>query len=166
MNFRKLSKIELSYWDEFVDNSPEGSIYAKSFYLISKGCDFSINIIERNKTILGGIVLCRNELGVYSNPLFVKYLGVFYADEKILGPSSKRRKYKIDRILLSNIKTNFIFSYDFHPNYNNWMSFYWDSYFQTTKYTYQIFFNNSNFRENYTSKVLGPLKKLKTLILK
>jgi len=162
MNFRILHEDEYAYWDDFVDRSPQGSIYAKSYYLDSKDCDYEINIIERDRKIMGGIILCRNELRIYSNPLFVKYLGVLYADDDLIGIKSKRRKNKIDRILLKNISLESIFSYDFHPNFDNWLSFYWNNFNQTTKYTYQICFDSENsFRESYTSKVRGPLENAK-----
>ena len=57
------------------------------------------------------------------------------------------------------MKKIFVFTYDFHPSFKNWMYFYWNNYKQTTKYTYQIHFNeNENYSERYTSKVKGPLK--------
>ena len=171
MNFRLLNKDDYPAWDKFVDSSPQGSIYAKSYYLESKGCDFTINILEefigsRNE-IIAGIALCQNEFKVYSNPLFVKYLGILYANENFIGSKRNRKRYKIDRMLLDNIKTKSVFSYNFHPNFDNWLNFYWNNYNQTTKYTYQIHFNNHNdFRENYTSKVRGPLNNAKRSNLK
>tara|TARA_B100001741_G_C16521897_1_gene585153 strand:+ start:679 stop:1638 length:960 start_codon:yes stop_codon:yes gene_type:complete len=166
MNFRLLDTNEYHIWDKFVDSSPQGSIYAKSYYLESKGCDFSINVIENEKKILGGIVLCKNELYVHSNPLFIKYLGIIYASEKLMGPISKRRKYKIDRMLINNISSKSVFSYDFHPNFNNWINFYWNNFNQTTKYTYQIDLKKGDFRKNYSSKVRGPLNNAKNQDLK
>ena len=50
--------------------------------------------MEQNDQILGGIVLCENFFKIYSNPLFVKYLGILYGEKKVIGPDSKRRKIK------------------------------------------------------------------------
>ena len=167
MNFRELQKNEYAYWDNFVDSSPQGSIYVKSFYLESKDCPFSINIIEQDNIIYGGIVLCKNELGVHSNPLFIKYLGILYADDNILGSRVKRRVSKIDRLIIENLSKIFIFSYSFDPAFSNWLNLYWGNFHQTTKYTYQIHFNDSiNFRDEYTSKVKSPINRAKKNQLK
>lgn len=158
MNYRTLNKSEYSDWDKFVDSSPQGSIYSKSYYLKSIGCPFKIGIVEDSANIIAGIVLSKNEVGVYSNPLFVKYLGILYSG----GSISKKRgndKYKIDRIIIKNLPHFSIWSYYFHPKYDNWLNFYWNAYEQTTQYTYQIDFSESpDFRKNYLEKVKSPIR--------
>jgi SAM-dependent methyltransferase len=97
MNYRILEECDYPRWDEFVDLSPQGGIYSKSFYLKSIGYPFKFGVVEENGEVIGGIVLAKNEVGVLSNPLFVKYLGVLYADDVEKTRKGRDLKYKIDR---------------------------------------------------------------------
>ena len=76
MEAQILNKTEYNVWDNFVDESFQGSIYSKSYYLNSIGCSFDIYTVEENSRIIAGIILSKNEIGIYSNSLFVKYLGI------------------------------------------------------------------------------------------
>ncbi|MGA1979758.1 MAG: GNAT family N-acetyltransferase [Sedimentisphaerales bacterium] len=159
MNYRIFEECDYPRWDEFVDLSPQGGIYSKSFYLKSVGYPFKIGVVEENGKVIGGIVLAKNEVGVLSNPLFVKHLGVLYADDVEKSGKGRDLKYKIDREIISNMSGWKIWSYSFHPNFKNWLNFYWSRYKQTTRYTYQIDFSKtSDFRANYGEKVKSPLR--------
>ena len=158
MNYRILEEHQYPEWDKFVDLSPQGSIYSKSFYLKSIGYPFKIGVVEENNRIVGGIALAKNEVGVWSNPLFVKYLGVLYAPCSGNKVEYQSLMYKIDREIIANVSGG-IWSYYFHPNFKNWLNFYWKGYRQTTQYTYQINFSKSpDFRSNYGEKVRAPIK--------
>jgi hypothetical protein len=159
MNYRILEECDYPRWDEFVDLSPQGGIYSKSFYLKSLGYPFKIGVVEENGEVIGGIVLAKNEAGVLSNPLFVKHLGVLYAVDVEKSGKGRDLKYKIDREIISNMGGGKIWSYSFHPNFKNWLNFYWSGYKQTTRYTYQIDFSKTpDFRANYGEKVKSPLR--------
>jgi hypothetical protein len=159
MNYRILEECDYPRWDEFVDLSPQGGIYSKSFYLKSVGYPFKIGVVEENGEVIGGIVLAKNEVGVLSNPLFVKYLGVLYAVDVEKSGKGRDLKYKIDREIISNMGGGKIWSYSFHPNFKNWLNFYWNGYKQTTRYTYQIDFSKTpDFRMNYGGNVKGHFK--------
>jgi len=158
MNYRILEEHQYPEWDKFVDLSPQGSIYSKSFYLKSIGYPFKIGVVEENNRILGGIVLAKNEAGVWSNPLFVKYLGVLYAPCSGDKLEYQSLTYRIDKEIVPNISGS-IWSYTFHPNFQNWLNFYWNGYKQTTQYTYLIHFSRSpDFRSSYDEKVKAPLR--------
>jgi hypothetical protein len=158
MNYRILEECDYPRWDEFVDLSPQGGIYSKSFYLKSVGYPFKISVVEENGEVIGGIILAKNEAGVLSNPLFVKHLGVLYAVDVEKSGKGQDLRYKIDREIISNIGGR-IWSYSFHPNFKNWLNFYWSGYKQTTRYTYQIDFSKMpDFRANYGEKVKSPLR--------
>jgi hypothetical protein len=159
MKYRILERPQYPLWDEFVDSSPQGSIYSKSFYLDSIGCSYSIGVVEDDNRIIGGIVLAKNEVNVFSNPLFVKFLGILYGPVtgRLMGYQSQT--YKIDKEIISQLRGWNVWSYCFHPCYNNWLNFYWNGYKQTTRYTYQIDFSKTpDFRMNYGGNVKGHFK--------
>lgn len=158
MEAQILNKTEYNVWDNFVDESFQGSIYSKSYYLNSIGCSFDIYTVEENSRIIAGIILSKNEIGIYSNSLFVKYLGILYGDSVIKNKSKSRNK--IDQTIIDIIPKNKAIIYSFHPNYNNWLNFYWNDFSQTTLYTNQIKFENEgSFRNNYHGRVKGSIKK-------
>jgi len=162
MNYRIIEESEYPRWDRFVDISPQGSIYSKSFYLKCIGCRFNIAVVENDGCITGGIVLTKNEVGVFSNPLFVKHLGILYRPAEGKPTKYQSMTYKIDRQIISNIADLKVWSYSFHPNFKNWLNFYQAGYKQTTRYTYQIHFSRSaDFRTNYGQKAVTPLKAAK-----
>ena len=156
MNYRVLKKDEYPKWDIFVDTSPQGSIYTKSFYLDCIGYSYTIAVVEKGQSIKGGIVTARNEVQMQTNPLFTKYLGVLYSPDTFQKTGAT---YKIDREILENVTPRGVWSYSFHPNYKNWLCFYWKGFKQTTCYTYQIDFRNKDdFRSRYGEKVKAPLR--------
>ena len=81
MKLNYLQSQEFNNWNDFVDKSPQGSLFCKTWYLKALGTDFEILVIEENMLIKAGIVLARNFMNSYSNPMFDKYLGVIFAFE-------------------------------------------------------------------------------------
>ena len=159
MKFRYLESQEYSRWDDFVDSSPQGSIYTKSFYLKALAASFKIGVVEEDSSLLGGIVLAKNELGMSTNSVFVKYLGILYDSFQDKDARAQSARHQIDRLIVSHLSKCGVWSYTFHPNYTNWLSFYWAGYQQTTRYTYQIrFVPSTDFKNSYREKVRHPLR--------
>lgn len=150
---RYLNIDEYEQWNNFVDESPEGSIYSKTWYLDSLQVKYSILAVLNNTEIYAGIVLAKNEINTYSNPLLCKYLGVIF--KKLDGRYQKitSKKYEISNYLIKHLKEIKTFDYSFHPNYNNWLPFYWNDYKQRTFYTYRIENTDLKIFDNY-SKIL------------
>jgi len=138
MQFDFLNPNDTAIWDDFVAKSPQGSIFATSQYLDAVQAKYRIGVLTGKGRIMAGIVLARNELRTFSNPLLVKYLGVLFA------PSNKKTKYvtEISRErnicieLINYIKPYYTFDYTFHPNFTNWLPFHWAGFRQETRYTY------------------------------
>jgi len=76
MEFQILKSEDHENWDVFVDMSPQGSLFAKTYYLDAIGLPYKIGVLKKNDTIKAGIVLAKNELHLFANPLFAKYLGI------------------------------------------------------------------------------------------
>jgi hypothetical protein len=141
MEVRYLKEEEFDLWNEFVDESPEGSIYGKSWYLDALQSKYKILVTINDKEIYAGIVLTKNEIGTYSNPLLCKYLGIFY--KRLDGNKQKNesKRVQLAKELIEEMKGIKTFDYTFHPNYKNWLPFYWAGFKQTTKYSYRLDLN-------------------------
>ena len=97
---RYLTIEEYPLWDNFVDLSPQSSIYAKSWYLQILQCPFQILVVIKNAQILAGLVLTKNSKKHYANPLLGKYLGVYYADFQGTNYNQESKRRKLTHLLL------------------------------------------------------------------
>ncbi len=149
MDLIYLEKEDYSKWDEFVDNSPQGSIFAKSWYLNALGVDYKILAVTQKDSIKAGIVLAKNEINTFSNPMLDKYLGVIL--EKREGNIHKRlsNEYKYINMLSLELKKIKSFDYYFHPSFDNWIVLSWNGFTQQTRYTYRIFNKDNSIEEIY-----------------
>lgn len=137
MEFLILKSEDYESWDRFVDKSPQGSLFAKTYYLDAIGLPYKIGVLKKNDTIKGGIVLAKNELNLFANPICVKYLGILLCpiESKYVNRITEEKQI-IEQIVAHLDKPSF--DYTFHPAFTNWLPFYWKGYRQTTRYTYRI----------------------------
>ncbi len=138
MEIKRLNETEYVLWNEFIDNSPQGSIFCKTWYLDALKADYKILVIKENNLIKAGIVLAKNQINTYANPMFSKYLGVLFEESKGNLQKEISKRYKYQALLIKELKMIKSFDYYFHPNYDNWIPFYWEGFSQQTRYTYRI----------------------------
>jgi hypothetical protein len=138
MNFGFLKPEKYDEWNDFVDRSPQGSIFAKTFYLDALGALYKIAVLRDGGEIQGGIILSKNEIGVYSNPLLAKYLGILVRPTEGKYVNRLNVEKQIVEEIVSNIEWSNTFDYTFHPAFKNWLPFYWKGYRQEVRYTYRI----------------------------
>jgi len=143
MELKKLTRDEYKIWDSFVDSSPQGSIFSKSWYLDILGVDYSILVVEYKGRIVAGIVLAKNEINTYANPMLDKYLGVIFEPASPNRHKKDSNEYKAMELIAKECKRFKSFDYYFHPNFDNWIPFYWSDFAQRTRYTYRIDYKNS-----------------------
>jgi Acetyltransferase (GNAT) domain len=128
-----------SEWNEFLRLSPQGSIFASTLYLDALGVPYKLLVMRRDGQIVIGLPLVRGLGGFLTNPLFCKYLGV------IMGPARGEKSslaagqaYRRIEALRDVLRSSWSFDYTFHPNFENWLPFYWLGFAQQTLYTYRI----------------------------
>jgi hypothetical protein len=160
MKFRILSRHDYELWDDFAEISAQGSIFAKTFYLEAIGRPYKIGALLKKDRIQGGIVLSKNEISLYSNPMFAKYLGI------LLPPMERKyvNRLTAEKRIIAQIVANLTytsFDYNFHPEFTNWLPFYWKGYKQLTRYTYRIdtLSNLDHIYENLHSRVRKNIRK-------
>lgn len=134
---KKLIKEELVSWDQFVDISPQGSIFCKSYFLNAINVNFEIIAVIENEEIIAGQVLTKDIIGFYSNPLLAKYLGVCFGVYKGNKFTVENKKYKILNLIIKHLPKR-TFDYYFHPNFKNWLVFFWNNFRQEVRYTYRL----------------------------
>jgi len=133
----------LAEWDRFVDESPQGCIFCRSWWLEAvcpRG--FEILTLRRGDRIIAGMPLVASRkwgCATVHMPQLTQTLGV------LLRPSvkqtyEKRLSYEMDVLgsLIEAIPKFDCFSVNFHYSLTNWLPFYWAGYEQTTRYTYVL----------------------------
>lgn len=133
----------LEEWDRFVDESPQGCIFCRSWWLKAVCPDgFQILTLRRGERIIAGMPLPVSRKWGYtaiSMPPLTQTLGIL-----LEPPTSEKYEAKLSKEM--EIVSNFIevmpkfgyFSMNFNYNFTNWLPFYWARYQQTTRYTYVI----------------------------
>ena len=134
---------QLEEWDSFVDDSPQGCIFCRSWWLRAvcpRG--FEILTLRRGGKIVAGMPMpIYRGLGykmIYT-PQLTQTLGVLlppWTSEKYESGLSK--EMRILNELVAVIPSFSYFRMQFHHNFTNWLPFYWTGYKQTTLYTYVI----------------------------
>ncbi len=149
-------EVDKNLWDDFVKRSPQGSVFSETWYLDALNVKYKILAVYKNERIIAGIVLTKNEVNTWSNPMLVKYLGVLLENEqKNVSQKIISEQFKILELLIGELKKYKSFDYYFHPNFTNWTPFYWNDFTQQTRYTYRINLKSAN---NIESKFHFKLK--------
>jgi hypothetical protein len=133
--------MDLSEWDQFVEISPQGSVFCLSWWLRSV-CDdqFKIYIARQNSEIIGGFVLPiqqRYFLKYSMMPRYTQTLGPLF---KTFDYIKSKNKITTEVNILEEIIAHFpnlqYFSHNCSSNFTNWLPFYWAGFNQTTRYSY------------------------------
>lgn len=156
MKVRILQKDEYDRWDKFVDESPQGGLFSKSYWL-KNVCenDFKLCILENEKEIFAGIALTNFSKNKVKMPILTQSTGILF--RKMDG--IKNQKKLTNEKEYTNLLFDFIleklkiveFNLNFNPNYNYWLPLFWKKFKQTTRYTYMIDYSKTNLEELFKS---------------
>ena len=138
---RCLRPDEMALWDSFVDCSPQGSLFSRSWWLRAVGGDTRVLGCFRKGQLVAGIPLH-----------FEKYYGIpFCRMPKItplwgvlLSPPNGKRasvaseENGILKAMAAALRQYRFFFQFFSTEFDNWLPFFWAGYSQTTRYTYRI----------------------------
>jgi hypothetical protein len=139
-NFRNLERNEYEMWNEFVDKSPQGSIFAKSFWLDAVGTKYNILCcFDKGDRMIAGMPIAESKSEYITMPKLTQTLGIIFSDFSEMKYVKKISKEKdIIMEFVDNIPKFKCFDCGFHYNFTNWMPFMWKGYKQQTRYTYVI----------------------------
>jgi len=134
---------DLSQWDQFVDNSPQGCIFCRSWWLDAVCPNgYEILTLRKGDRIVAGMPLVRRRRLAYEAigmPPLTQTLGVLLAP-----PTAEKYERQLSgemellRALVAAIPRADHFVAQCHHSFANWLPFYWAGYRQTTRYTYVI----------------------------
>lgn len=125
-------------WDTFLDNSPQSTIYGKSWYVAILQCPFQILAVVENEQILAGIVLTKDGRNHFANPYLGKYLGIYFANFKGTTYNQETKRRKVTNLLLTELTKLPTFNYFFHPQFTTYFPFYLKKFDSRLRYSYWI----------------------------
>ena len=100
-------------WNDFVNNSPQGSIFSTIEYLNSLKIIYKILVVKSTDgSILAGIVLAKNSINTFSNLTLDKYLGVQLRKEENLTHKKISQQYKVLDLLSKKIRKYKLFDFE------------------------------------------------------
>jgi hypothetical protein len=127
----------VSQYHAFVDTSPQGILYCKTWWLEATAPGrWEVLVLRSGAEIKAAWPLVYNARGNISMPPLTQKLGILFA------PSSARYAKQLgDEIavcdqFLDHISPQIGVSQQFHEAFQNWLAFMWRGFEQTTKYTY------------------------------
>jgi len=133
----------LEAWDRFVDESPQGCIFCRSWWLdavCSSG--FGVLTVQKNGKIAAGIPLASSRKLIWTGitmPPLTHTLGVLLASQpKARYFSRLSGEMAALQALVAAIPRFDFFRVNMHHTMTNWLPFYWAGYSQTTRYTYVL----------------------------
>jgi hypothetical protein len=119
-------------WDEFVDLSPQGSIFCKTVFLDALGIDYDTVFIEENNRLMMGVLLLKeNDKPIKAPYLFTMYQGLLFNKSIYNMPEHRRIKKVLDitQQLLNELKIYYnSISLCLHYNYDDLRSIQWFNY--------------------------------------
>lgn len=124
-------------WDDLVDSSPQGSVFARSWWLEAVGCSRILACYSGTELIAGMPLYFEKRYGltILSMPRLTQTLGIVMRPLEGKAVTALSRESRILRAFAVQLsRYRFIFQ-AFHPNLQNCLPFLWSGFRQTTRYT-------------------------------
>lgn len=146
MEVKRLDRSEYDMWNDFVETSPQESIYNYSWYLDSLGVYYDIIVFFKNEIIAAGIILAKNQLKLNGNPVLFKYGGILFSNQESSTYKAESERRRIIEALLESkyLKSTKGFNYTFHPKFNDFLPFFFNGYKAEPCYTYTLDLTEGN----------------------
>jgi hypothetical protein len=137
----RLSRLPSTY-DELVDRSPQGSIFARRWWLeaVAPGMYEILEIKGKEGIQAAWPIVHRNGDGAkhICMPALTQKFGILFAPSDARPAEVQARNQKLATELISKLGDAASFHQHFHENFTDWLPFYWQGFIQTTRYTYVL----------------------------
>lgn len=140
---RPLGDSEFSLWERFVNESPQGTLFHKTFWLKLSGLPFKILGCFRNEELVAGIPLVYQKRFGFTSiepPPLTPYLGIVFQDNTALKYVSRLSfEKKITSALVDVLlQEGTVIQVRFQPGIFDLHPFMWAGFSTGIKYTYRL----------------------------
>lgn len=129
----KLKRCETPiFWDEFVKNSPQGSIFCRTAFLEALDVHYDLWFAEENGRLLAGaIVLLEDKQPLQAPYPYTMYQGILFSGHSLGIPLHRRAKWGLDVTdsLIAGLAEQYdLLSFCLHYNHNDLRAIQWFNY--------------------------------------
>jgi len=139
---RSLKVDEYEKWDNFVDESPQGTVFHKSYWLKASGKRFKIYGCFKGGNLVAGFpIVSRLRFGIKCgvHPYLTPYLGILFKENKTKYISRMSEEKNMSRVIAKKIKEDFgKINFSFSPLIVDLQPFIWEGFSSSVKYTYLL----------------------------
>ena len=129
-------------WDEFVKNSPQGTLFSSSKWLTAAGDTHIYGVFQKDRLVAGLPINVRKlPFGMLSaeHPPLTPYLGVLHEPGESKYVKKITREKEIHRALSQVLKSEFtLVRFNFFPGDVDLQPFVWGGYLSAIRYTYWL----------------------------
>lgn len=141
--FKVLESDKYDKWDNFVKNSPQGTLFHKSYWLKASGKEFRIYGYFKGEELFAGLPLvCSvSKFGIkyISHPPLTPYLGVIFKESEAKYVTRISSEKEMSRVIAARIKEDFDSVYfQFTPFSTDLQPFIWEGFSSGVRYTYLL----------------------------
>jgi len=161
MEIKFLFETDDEKWNVFVDQSKQGSLFCKTWFLKSLGLSYKILIVVENNEIYGGIILSKWH-GLWTFGPMQKYNGILFSSFNGSKYNVVTLQRSVTRLIIEKLIHLKSFDYYFHPEYSDWLLFYQSGFKEITYYTYRLDlenFDDEKLIENCSPKLRPIIRK-------
>jgi hypothetical protein len=142
-----LDESEFSLWDNFVEESPGGTLFHQTCWVKASGRKFIIYGYFKGGELYAGLPLTyRKRFGfkAASHPALTPYLGVVFKKQETRYVNRLSQEKEMSRELARRLKEDFHFvSFNYSPGLTDLQPFLWEGFSAGINYTYIINLENS-----------------------
>lgn len=138
---RELATEELPKWDNLLDESPQGSVFCRTWWLTATcGQPRVLGLMNHDRLVAGMPLYCQRRFGVpvYLMPKLTQTWGIVMEPLRGRNVSVTTREMEIQRPFAKHLSGLHFFNQCFHPSLQNWLPFHWNGFMQTTRFTYVL----------------------------
>ena len=144
---RKLEAIEYDEWDKFVADSPQGTLFHKSYWLGASGTEFNIYGYYKGEELFAGLpIVCsvsRLRVKSASHPSLTPYLGVIFRESEAKYVTRISDEKEMSKAIAARIKEDFdSIHFNFTPFSTDLQPFIWEGFSSNVRYTYLLELND------------------------
>lgn len=140
---RRLEVSEHNAWDKFVENSPQGTLFHKSYWLRALDKEFRIYGYFKGEELFAGLPLVcgvsRLGFKYSSHPLLTPYLGVIFKESEAKYVTRISNEKGMSRAIAARMKEDFdSIHFNFTPSSTDLQPFIWEGFSSNVRYTYLL----------------------------
>lgn len=160
----KKQEIDADVWDSFVQASPQGMIYSCHYYISALEPDWQAVVVRSNDMIhavLPFTVKSKGGISYSTQPIFTQYWGIMFRPAEANTAKSFEQKRQWVKLILKTLPEIKLFNYNFSPDFDYPLPFFWDGYTVTPRYSNHISLNQTKEElwSNISEKARGHIRK-------